>query len=106
MKKAKKVSRKPAKKKLSPKKPLRTKVEKPIGVVTHFYTAIKVAIAKFKMPVSVGARLKFKGATTDFEMALVSMQYNHASVKRAKKNQQVGIKVPKRVREGDEIFKA
>ena len=105
MKKKKAVKKKKAAKR-SVKKAPRPKVEKPVGVVTHFYTAIKVAIAKFKVPVTVGARLKFKGATTDFEMVLTSMQYNHAPVKRAKKNQQVGIKVPKRVREGDKIFKA
>ena len=109
-KKVKKSTKKAVKKSTTTRKPVakkvaRRKAEKPIGEVTHFYTAIKVAIIKFKVPVAVGTRLKFKGATTDFEMTLSSMQYNHEPIKRAKKNQQIGAKVPKRVREADQVFK-
>ncbi len=82
------------------------KADKPIGVVTHFYNHIKVAIVKFKVPVKVGARVKFKGATTDFEETVKSMQYDHKPVATAPKGKQIGIKVGKRVREGDEVFKA
>jgi hypothetical protein len=80
------------------------KIQKPIGIVTHFYGGIKVVIAKFKTPVKLGARLRFRGATTDFEDVVQSMQYNHAPIAAAKKNQEVGIRVKKKAREGDEIF--
>ncbi len=86
------------------KKEAKPKVEKPIGVVTHFYTAINVAIVKFSKPIAVGARVKFKGATTDFEETIKSMQYEHQSIEEAPKGKQIGIKVEKRVREGDEVF--
>ena len=79
---------------------------KPIGAVTHYYTHIGVAIVKFKKPVAVGAKVKFKGATTDFEETIHSMQYDHKPIQAAKKGQEVGIKVGDKVREGDEIFEA
>ncbi len=87
------------------KKPAKTKAEKPIGTVTHFYTGIKVAIVKFKVPVKAGSEVRFKGATTDFAQKLDSMQFDHEPVKLAKKGKMIGVKVKKRVREGDAIYK-
>jgi hypothetical protein len=79
-------------------------IEKPIGVVTHFYNAIKVAIVKFKKPVKAGAKLRVRGATTDFTFTASSMQFDHKSVSVAPKGKQIGIKVPKRVRESDAVY--
>jgi translation initiation factor IF-2 len=80
------------------------KAEKPIGVVTHFYGGIEVAIVKFNIPVAVGTKLHFKGATTDFTDTARSIQYNHQAIEEAKKGQEVGIKVKDKVREGDEVY--
>lgn len=80
------------------------KAEKPIGVVTHFFTKIKVAVIKFKAPFRAGGSVRFSGATTDFEQKLVSLQYDHEPISVAKKGQGVGVKVAKRVREGDLVF--
>ena len=79
---------------------------KPIGVVTHFYSAIKVAIIKFKKPVKVGVTIALRGSTTDFNQKIASMQYDHKPIAVAKKGQEIGLKVAKRVREGDEVFDA
>ena len=79
---------------------------KPIGTVTHFYGNLGVAIVKFVKAVPVGSKLKFKGATTDFEETVKSMQYDHTPVEAAKKGQEIGIKVKEKVREGDEVFEA
>lgn len=79
---------------------------KPIGIVTHFYTKIKVAIVKFKKPVTIGAVIAIRGSKTDFEHKIVSMQLDYEAIKKAPKGKQIGIKVGKRVREGDEIFEA
>ncbi len=79
---------------------------KPVGVVTHFYGNLSVAIVKFSQPVEVGATVKFKGATTDFEETVSSMQYEHQAIEKAKKGQEVGIKVSGKVREGDEVYLA
>ncbi|MEK7180827.1 MAG: translation elongation factor-like protein [Patescibacteria group bacterium] len=79
---------------------------KPIGEVTHFYSNIEVAIVKFKKAVKPGIKVSFKGATTDFGETIKSMQYDHKPVVEAKKGQEVGIKVSKKVREGDLVFEA
>jgi len=56
--------------------------------------------------VPLGTVLYFKGATTDFKHPVKSMQYNHEPVAVAPKGKQIGIKVPKRVREGDNVHRA
>jgi hypothetical protein len=102
----KKIVKKTVKKSVKKKKPAikKQKVLKPIGAVTHYYTEIKVAIVKFKKPIRVGAELQFKGATTDFVEVIKSMQYDHKSIKIAPKGKLIGIKVKKRVREGDAVY--
>ncbi len=77
---------------------------KPIGAVTHYYGKIGVAIVKFNQAFSRGGRLRFLGATTDFEEPVDSMEYDHKSIEKAKKGQEVGIKVSQKVREGDEVY--
>jgi hypothetical protein len=93
----KKVAKKKKKAAKAPKGP------KHIGVVTHFYTEISVAIVKFNKKVPAGTALHFKGATTDFKDTPKSMQYDHAPIAAAPKGKQVGMKVKKRVREGDKV---
>jgi putative protease len=80
------------------------KEEKPIGVVTHYYGGIGVAIVKFNKAVKKGVKVCFSGATTDFDQVIESMQYDHKDVETAKKGQEVGIKVSEKVREGDEVY--
>src|SRR5882724_1617637 len=96
IKKVKKVTRKTAKKKIS-KSVAKPRAQfakaKAAGVVTHFFSAILVAIIKSKMPISIGDALNFKGATTDFKETVKSMQYDHAPIRKSKKGQEVGIKV-------------
>jgi hypothetical protein len=104
------AKKKVAKKKASPKKKAskpskKIQSAKPIGSVTHFYNEISVAIVRFKENVPVGTVLHFKGATTDFKQPAQSMQFNHAPVAKAPKGKQIGIKVKKRVREGDAVHK-
>ena len=82
------------------------KMQKPIGVVTHYFGGLQVAIVKFSGVVKQGDRVHFKGATTDFEETIHSMQYDHKEIATAKKGQEVGIKVSGKVREGDEVFPA
>jgi hypothetical protein len=79
---------------------------KPIGIVTHFYNEISVAIVKFNKKVPVGTILHFNGATTDFKEPVKSMQFDHEAIAVAPKGKQIGIKVKKRVREGDKVYEA
>lgn len=79
---------------------------KPIGEVTHFYGDLNVAIVKFSKKVPVGTNVKFRGATTDFQEEIKSIQFDHAPISEAKKGQEVGIKVKSKVREGDKVYLA
>ena len=96
---AKKAAKKPVKKIV-----LKIKKEKPIGAVTHYYGNIEVGIIKFNKPVKAGDKIRFKGATTDFEQTIAGMQYDHKEIPVAKKGQEVGMKVDDKVRDGDEVF--
>lgn len=80
------------------------KKEKPIGQVTHYYGGLGVAIVKFEKKAGLGTRVRFRGATTDFEQELGSMQYDHKDIKEAPKGKEVGLKVDDKVREGDEVY--
>lgn len=86
------------------KQPAAAKPARPVGVVTHYYGDIGVAIVKFKKPVTPGATVRFQGHTTNFEQAIASLEYDHKPVKKAPNGKEVGMKVDERVREGDEVF--
>src|ERR1039458_9043616 len=101
-KKAKVVAKKVPAKKFATAK---IKKIKPIGKVTHYYAHIKVAIVKFNIKIKAGTELYFKGATTDFKEAAKSMQFDHKPVTAAMPKKQIGIKLKKRVREGDLVYK-
>ena len=77
-----------------------------IGEVTHYYGHLEVAAVKFNKTIDVGEKVHFKGATTDFEQALDSIQFDHKELKEAKKGKEVGVKVKDKVRAGDEVYEA
>lgn len=79
--------------------------EKQIGKIFHYYDGIGVAAIEATGKLKVGDKIHVKGATTDFEMELKSMQIEKESVKSVKKGDSVGIKVPEKVRKGDKVFK-
>jgi putative protease len=79
--------------------------EKEIGKVTHFFKKIMVAgIEITSGKIKVGDKIHIKGSTTDFEMAIDSMQIDRDPVEEATVGQSIGIKVPEPVREGDTVF--
>ena len=53
----------------------------------------------------VGDKLHIQGHTTDMELVVESMQIDNVNVTEAKQGDQVGIKVPDRVRRGDTVYK-
>ena len=81
--------------------------EKLIGKITHYFTNIGVAVVEITAAgLKAGDKIHVKGATSDFEQAVDSMQVEHENVDKAKKGESVGLKVEQPVREGDEVFKA
>ncbi|MCX8015809.1 MAG: translation elongation factor-like protein [Patescibacteria group bacterium] len=81
------------------------KKEKLVGVVTHYFDKISVAALKLKAPLSIGDKILFRSHLGDlFEQEVTSMQIEHEPVKKAKKGDEVGIKVIQKVHEGNEIY--
>jgi putative protease len=77
---------------------------KVLGQVDHFFGKISVAAMKLKQPLKVGDRIQIKGATTDFEEIIDSMQTNHTDMKSARKGQEIGFTVKSKVRVGDTVY--
>jgi len=78
---------------------------KEVGKVTHYYTKLGVAVIELTDTLKVGDKIKIKGATSDFEQPVESMQIEHENVQEAKKGADIGIKVKDKVRVGDTVFK-
>jgi len=75
-----------------------------VGVVEKFYSKISVALVTLSGDLAVGDKIRIKGATTDFEQVVKSMQIEHESISSAKKGQKIGLKVESRARLNDEVF--
>jgi len=80
--------------------------EERIGEVVKFFSKPSVAAVKITgADLSVGDTVKFVGHTTDFEHAIESMEVNNEKVAQAVIGDFIGIKVPQRVRPGDEMYR-
>ena len=64
-----------------------------------------VAGIELTAPLKVGDKIAIKGHTTDLELTVESMQVQNANVQEGKPGDEVGIKVPDRVRRGDYVYK-
>jgi len=80
--------------------------EEYVGDVIIFFAKPCVAAVEVKAgSLSVGDSIKIKGATTDFEQSVESMEIDRKPVSSAGPGQSVGIKVKDRVRPHDKVFK-
>ena len=79
--------------------------EKKVGEVTHYWRKISVAGIKLTDTLSVGDTIRIRGATTDFEQTVGSMQIEHQNIETATKGQEVGLRVKDKVRRGDTVYK-
>jgi len=76
-----------------------------IGVITHFFSKINVAVVELTLPLSVGDHILIKGPITDFEQTVDSMQIDRKAIQRAQGGQSIGLKVTQPVREKDVVYK-
>jgi len=78
---------------------------KQIGTVSNYFDHVKVAAIKLAAPLKVGDTVKITGGEVDFEQPVKSMQIQREKVEKAKKGDEIGIKVKKKVRKGYKVFK-
>jgi len=76
-----------------------------IGAISHYFGQIGVAAIDLSGSLKVGDKIKIKGATTDIEQEVNSMQIDKEPVNEAGKGQSIGIKVGEKVRIGDKVYK-
>jgi putative protease len=76
-----------------------------IGLVTHYFSKISVAIVELKGPLKVGDTIIINGPTTEAEQVVESMQIEHENIQQAESGQNIGLKVNQRVRETDKVYK-
>ncbi len=74
-----------------------------IGKVSHYFDKIQVAALKLKGALKVGDTVKISGHGNEFTQVVSSMQVEHEVVQKAKKGDDVAIKVDQPVKEGDEV---
>jgi len=80
-------------------------VEVQIGTVSDFFARPVVAGIVLEDELKVGDRIRIEGHTSHMEFVIESMQIDGKNVQEAKPGDNVGIKVPDRVRRGDRVVK-
>ncbi len=76
-----------------------------VGRVQSFFRKPSVAAMVLTGDLSIGDSIRIQGATTDIEMTVESMQINLEPVETAGAGDDVGIKVPARVRPNDRVVR-
>ncbi len=80
--------------------------EERVGVVTHYYTHLQVAIVKMESGVlREGDTVHIKGHTSDFRQRVDSMEVDHVHVPEVWPGQSFGLKVIEHAREHDVVYK-
>ena len=77
---------------------------KEVGRVSGYFSHVGVAAIKLSGVLKVGDKVHVKGHTTDFEKKVDRMQIEKEKVKKAKKGDHIGIKVPEKVRPNDRVL--
>lgn len=81
------------------------KTTKTIGKVHHYFDKIGVAALTLTGPLAVGDTIKISGHDKELTQVVESMQVEHEQVQKAKKGDDVAIKVDQEVKEGDVVEK-
>ena len=79
---------------------------KRIGVVTHYFGHVSVAIVRLETgTLRVGDMIHIRGHTTDFKQKVESLQVDHAPATEVGPKDDFGLKVVEHAREHDVVFK-
>jgi hypothetical protein len=78
-----------------------------IGIVTHYYSHLTVAIVLLESGnLRVGDFIHIKGHTSDFSQPVESMEIDHVHVNESRPGQSFGLRVKEHAREHDVVYKA
>ncbi len=105
-KKAKKAVKRKGKVKAAKKSAKKVKMPPSLGQVTHYYDRIGVGILKLKGPLGVGERILLKRGKQEFTQIVDSLQIEHENISKAKKGDEIGLKLKEKIKEGALVYKA
>lgn len=76
-----------------------------VGVVTHYYDKIGVAVVELTGTLSIGDKIKIVKGDEEFTQEVTSMQVEHEQVQTAKRGESIGLKVDQPVKRKAEVYK-
>jgi len=76
-----------------------------IGSVSNYFDHVNVIAIKLDGALKVGDKIKIVGGDSEFEHVVDSMQIHNKKVEKAKKGDDVGIKVEGKARKGYKVYK-
>lgn len=76
-----------------------------VGIISHVYKKIGVAIVDLSDTLQVGDTIHITGHHTDLTQRVESIQIEHQNIQKAERGQSIGLKVNSQVREHDIVFK-
>ena len=79
--------------------------KKKVGEVTHYFSRISVAVLDLSKPLRVGDSVSIAGEITDLQQTVTSMQVDHEDVEEGQPGREVAMKVDRRVRPGDVVYR-
>ncbi len=75
-----------------------------VGVVTHYFNRISVAVVLLDDELYVNDWVLFNGPRTEFEQQVQSMEIDHQQIDQGLPGEEVAILVDNVVRRGDEVY--
>jgi len=78
---------------------------KQIGVVSNYFDHVGVAAIKLTAGLKTGDTVRIVGGDKDFTEVVDSIQIQHEKVEKAKKGDEIGIKISDKARKGYKVFK-
>ena len=76
-----------------------------VGVVTHFFGKIMVAVVDLSKGLKMGDEIRIVGGERDFIQIADSMEIDHQKLEVAKAGQDIGLRLKEKACPGDKIFK-
>jgi len=79
--------------------------KKLIGMVSHYYPKISVAVVDLTDALKVGDKISIERGNEISEQVVTEMQVEHRNIKEAKKGQSVGMRMYSKTKEGARVYK-
>jgi translation elongation factor EF-1alpha len=77
---------------------------KQIGVVSNYFDHVGVVAIKLTAGLKLGDTIRIVGGDSDFTDVISSIQIQHEKVEKAKKGDEIGVKISEKARKDYKVF--